>query len=129
MKRNPDSVRRARENRANMPKAEAQMWSLLRDRRLVARKFRRQHTIGIYAVDFACAAVKLVIELDGPLHGEPEQIAFDEQRTEYLRLNGWRVLRFKNDGCLPTLAPCCVGSLKRLRTLLLVKEKVARRAG
>ena len=97
MKRNPDTVRRARENRGNMPKAEEAMWALLRDRRFIKRKFRRQHTIGIYAVDFACPAVKLVIEFDGPLHDEAEQIEFDEQRTEYLKLNGWRVMRFKND--------------------------------
>jgi very-short-patch-repair endonuclease len=97
MKRNPDTVRRARENRADMPKAEAAMWALLRDRRFIKRKFRRQHTIGVYAVDFACPAVKLVIELDGPLHAEPEQIAFDARRTEYLQLNGWRVLRFRNE--------------------------------
>ncbi|HYD71492.1 MAG TPA: endonuclease domain-containing protein [Candidatus Binatia bacterium] len=97
MKRNPNTVRRGRENRANMPKAEKAMWALLRDRRLIKRKFRRQHTIGVYAVDFACPAVKLVIEFDGPLHDEPEQIEFDAQRTEYLKLNGWRVLRFKND--------------------------------
>jgi very-short-patch-repair endonuclease len=93
MKRNPSTVRRARENRANMPKAEAIMWTLLRDRRLIKRKFRRQHTIGRYAVDFACPAVKLVIELDGPLHDAPDQIAFDAQRTEYLERNGGRVIR------------------------------------
>jgi len=40
--------------------------------------------------------VKLVVELDGPMHDEPEQLAFDEQRTEYLKLSGWRVMRFKN---------------------------------
>ena len=80
-----------------MPKAEETMWALLRDRRFVRRKFRRQHTIGVYAVDFACPAVMLVIEFDGPLHDEPEQIEFDARRTEYLKLNGWRVLRFKND--------------------------------
>jgi very-short-patch-repair endonuclease len=80
-----------------MLKAEVAMWTLLRDRRLIKRKFRRQHTIGIYAVDFACPAVKLVIELDGRLHDEPEQIEFDARRTEYLKLNGWRIARFKND--------------------------------
>lgn len=87
MKRNPNTVSRARDNRANMPKAEAIMWTLLRDRRFISRKFRRQHTIGIYAVDFACPAVKLVIELDRPLHDEPEQIEFDQRRTEYLQLD------------------------------------------
>jgi very-short-patch-repair endonuclease len=97
MKRNPDTVSRARENRANLPKAEEHLWALLRDRRFIKRKFRRQHTIGVYAVDFACPAVKLVIELDGPLHDGEEQLAFDEQRTEYLERSGWRVIRFKND--------------------------------
>ncbi len=80
-----------------MPKAERALWTILRDRRFIKRKFRRQHDIGIYAVDFACPAVKLVIELDGPLHDEPEQIAFDAQRKEYLQLNGWRVMRIEND--------------------------------
>ncbi len=97
MKRNPDTVRRARENRANMPKAEQALWTILRDRRFIKRKFRRQHDIGIYAVDFACPAVKLVVELDGPLHDDPEQTAFDMRRTDYLQLNGWRVMRIKND--------------------------------
>jgi very-short-patch-repair endonuclease len=83
-----------------MPKTEALMWTLLRDRRLIKRKFRRQHTIGLYAVDFACPAVKLVLELDGPLHDGPEQMAFDSKRTEYLELNGWRVMRIKNDEVL-----------------------------
>ncbi len=95
--RNPDTVRRARENRANMPRAEKALWAILRNRRFIKRKFRRQHEVGIYAVDFACPAVKLVIELDGPSHDEPEQIAFDAQRSEYLQLNGWRVMRIKND--------------------------------
>lgn len=109
MKRNAATVSRARENRASMPKAEEQMWALLRDRRLVKRKFRRQHTIGVYAVDFACPAVKLVIEFDGPLHDEPAQIDFDARRTEYLQLNGWRVIRFKNDD-VPIAAQCCARS-------------------
>ncbi len=80
-----------------MPKAEQALWTILRDRRFIKRKFRRQHDIGMYAVDFACPAVKLVIELDGPLHDEPEQLAFDARRTDYLQLNGWRVVRIKND--------------------------------
>ncbi|MDX2274057.1 MAG: DUF559 domain-containing protein [Hyphomonadaceae bacterium] len=97
MKRNPDSVRRARESRAEMTNAETKLWSLLRDRRLISRKFRRQHTIGIYVVDFACPALHLVIEVDGPSHDAEDQKVFDAQRTEYLQREGWRVIRFKND--------------------------------
>ncbi len=72
------------------------MWSLLRDRRL-HYKFRRQHPIGKYVVDFACPAIHLVIEVDGPNHETGEQRAFDERRTLYLEQSGWRVLRVPND--------------------------------
>ncbi|MES1202268.1 MAG: endonuclease domain-containing protein [Pseudomonadota bacterium] len=97
MKRNPDTVSRARTNRRELTSAEDKLWSLLRGRRLAGRKFRRQHVIGIYAFDFACPAIKLVIEVDGPSHDDTEQKAFDDQRTEYLQSSGWRVLRIKND--------------------------------
>ncbi len=97
MKRNPDTVRRARKNRKEPSNAEAKLWSLLRDRRLIKRKFRREHTIGIYSVDFACPAIKLVIEVDGPSHDDPEQQAFDDMRTEHLQREGWRVMRLRNE--------------------------------
>jgi very-short-patch-repair endonuclease len=96
VKHDPNSVRRARESRKNQTSAEARLWSLLRNRRLIKRKFRRQHPIGIYVVDFACPAVHLVIEVDGPSHEDAEQQAFDQQRTEYLESEGWRVMRIKN---------------------------------
>jgi len=47
-------------------------------------------------VDFACPAVKLVIEIDGPSHDDLEQQRFDEERTEYLQRSGWRVMRITN---------------------------------
>jgi|CXWL01.1.fsa_nt_gi very-short-patch-repair endonuclease len=72
------------------------MWSLLRDRRL-RYKFRRQHPIGKYVVDFACPAIHLVIEVDGPNHETREQRVFDARRTVYLEQSGWRVLRVPND--------------------------------
>jgi very-short-patch-repair endonuclease len=78
-----------------MPSSEARMWSMLRDRRL-RYKFRRQHPIGDFVVDFACPAIRLVIEVDGTSHDHPEQKAFDATREEYLRERGWRVVRFKN---------------------------------
>ena len=68
---------------------------MLRDRRL-RYKFRRQHPIGAYVVDFACPAVHLVLEVDGPSHEQTEQRAFDEAREIYLNKRGWRVLRIKN---------------------------------
>ncbi len=57
-------------------------------------KFRRQHPIGPYVVDFYCPAAKLVVEIDGPTHGEDPQWAYDERRTIWLREQGHEVLRF-----------------------------------
>lgn len=101
--RNPNSVRRAKEGRQNQTSAEEKLWSTLRDRRFIKRKFRRQHTIGIYVVDFACPAVHLVVEVDGPSHDDEEQKHFDEQRTEYLQREGWRVMRVKNQDVFEAL--------------------------
>ena len=89
-------VKRARANRREPTSAEIRLWTALRDRRLTY-KFRRQHPIGPYVVDFACPAVGLVIEVDGPSHATDAQRAFDQQRSEYLEANGWRVLRVPND--------------------------------
>ena len=96
MKHDPDSVRRARESRKNQTSAEEKLWSLLRNRRLISRKFRRQHPIGPWVADFACPAIKLVIEVDGPSHDTEDQQAWDEMKTEYLRTSSWRVIRIKN---------------------------------
>lgn len=83
--------------RKDASSAEAKLWSLLRDRRLIKRKFRRQHPIGAFVADFACPAIKLVIEVDGASHDTADQAAWDEMKTDYLRLEGWRVLRIRND--------------------------------
>lgn len=97
MKQNADSVSRARGMRKDASSAEAKLWSLLRDRRLIKRKFRRQHPIGTFVADFACPAIKLVIEVDGASHDTADQVAWDEMKTDYLLLEGWRVLRIRND--------------------------------
>lgn len=76
--------------------AEGDLWALLRDRGLIARKFRRQHPIGPWVADFACPAIHLVIEVDGPSHDTGDQQAWDAMKEEYLRTNGWRLLRIKN---------------------------------
>ncbi len=96
MKRDSDSVRRARESRKDQASAEAKLWSLLRNRRLIKRKFRRQHPIGPWVADFACPAIRLAIEVDGSSHDTPDQQAWDDMKTEYLRTSGWRVMRIKN---------------------------------
>ncbi len=60
--------------------AEAVLWNILKSRNLDGRKFRRQHSIGNYIVDFCCPSEKLVIELDGDVHGDYNKIEEDKKR-------------------------------------------------
>jgi adenine-specific DNA-methyltransferase len=85
---------RARELRRSSPDAERALWQRLRDRQLGGHKFRRQHPIGRHYADFACVEARLVVELDGGQHFEPDAIAADAQRTAALNANGFHVLRF-----------------------------------
>ena len=87
----------ARKLRANMTDAERRLWSALRDRRLQQFKFRRQHPLGPFIVDFACIEHRLVIEADGGQHVDNAE---DAKRTAVLESRGWRVLRFWNNDIL-----------------------------
>jgi len=88
---------RAREMRANPTPAERRLWSMLRDQRMPEVKFRRQHVIAPYIVDFACIEQRLIIEADGGQHAESDS---DRQRDAYLGRLGFRVLRFWNSDVL-----------------------------
>jgi very-short-patch-repair endonuclease len=90
-----DSQKRdfARKLRREPTEAERAMWRLLRDRRLLDLKFRRQTPVGPYIVDFACASARLIVELDGGQHAESEG---DRIRDSYLHKLGWNVLRVWN---------------------------------
>ena len=79
------------------------MWSKLRARG-IGVKFRRQHSIGMYIVDFYCPIKRLIVELDGYQHGEERVEAYDEARTDYLRKLGYTVLRFWNNEINTNLA-------------------------
>ena len=84
----------AQQLRKNQTKEEARLWyQFLRGHGL---RFRRQFPIGPYIVDFYCAKAKLVIELDGSQHYEPEIMQRDADRTDYLEKQGLCVLRFTN---------------------------------
>lgn len=89
---------KARQLRKNQTDAEKTLWKYLRDRRMFNSKFRRQHVVGPYIVDFVCLGQKLVIELDGGQHAE--QIEYDAQRTAFLVREGFRVMRFWNNQVL-----------------------------
>jgi very-short-patch-repair endonuclease len=73
-----------------MSGTERRVWYRLRRRNISGHKFRRQHPIGPYFADFACLSARLVVEIDGALHEDPER---DRRKTDYLEGRGWRVLR------------------------------------
>ena len=85
----------ARRLRRKSTLAEKVMWILLRDRDLAGFKFRRQHPIGIYTVDFVCMAHGLIVECDGITHDD--RAAYDYARDLFLAAQGYRVLRFKDE--------------------------------
>ena len=86
----------ARKHRANMTEAEKMLWERLRCYPRPLR-FRRQHIIGDYIVDFVCLEKMLVVEVDGEYHSTDEQKALDELRTEYLNSVDFSVVRFTNE--------------------------------
>ena len=85
-----------KELRNKSTSAEIAFWNLVKNRSLEGRKFRRQHSIGNYIVDFYCPSEKLIVELDGDPHGEYHKISEDIKRDEYLQDLGFTVLRFEN---------------------------------
>src|SRR2546421_5212781 len=89
-----------RELRKELTSAETLLWELIRNRRLLGFKFRRQHQIGRYVADFYCREAQLVIECDGSVHEGNEQRQHDHNRDVYLASQGIRVLRFTNEQVL-----------------------------
>jgi len=106
----------ARELRKKQTPAEIVMWELLRNRQCMGLKFRRQHQIGDYVVDFFCSESRIVIELDGAIHQKKEQQKKDTKRDAYLNSSGFTVLRIKNEEFLSnpenTLKNIVTASLK-----------------
>jgi very-short-patch-repair endonuclease len=84
---------RARNLRTSQTSAEAKLWEALRNRRLARWKFRRQHAIDRYVVDFVSLAGKLIVEVDGVTHAEPADVARDVERTKALEAFGFLVVR------------------------------------
>ena len=88
----------ARTLRQRPTEAEQHLWKYLRRNRLLGYKFRRQHAIGKYIVDFLCYEKKVVVEVDGEIHDRHKE--YDAQRDRYLQLYGYSVVRFSNEEVL-----------------------------
>ena len=89
---------RPQQLRTNATEAEKRIWYFLRNRQFEKFKFRRQHPIGVYIVDFVCLEQKLIVELDGGHHAG--QTLYDARRTKALQDKGFRVLRYWNNDVL-----------------------------
>jgi len=93
------SINRARMLRHNQTEAEKRLWTAIR-RQALGHRFRRQHPIGPYVVDFVCLERKFVVEIDGGQHAGSES---DAVRDEWLKTNGYDVRRFWNNEVIDNL--------------------------
>lgn len=93
----PELLRIAGDLRKSMTPAEKVLWERLRNRQVKGFRFRRQHPLKDFIVDFFCYDAMLVIEVDGSVHNETNRKERDEQRTIILKKLGIREIRFTND--------------------------------
>jgi very-short-patch-repair endonuclease len=98
---------RRKELRNNSTSAEKLLWSILQHSNLGGYKFRRQHSVGAYILDFYCPSEKLAIELDGASHFTDEAPEYDRRRTAYLNALNIKVLRFLNTDVYGNLNAVC----------------------
>ena len=90
----------SRQLRREMTNAESHLWRRIRMQQL-GFKFRRQHPVGVYILDFACVELKFALELDGGQHAEAQMK--DEIRAKWLEAKGWKILRFWNNEVLKNI--------------------------
>ena len=91
----------AKDLRVRMTEAERMLWAVLRRDQMGGLRFRRQHAIGPFILDFYCASIRLGIELDGPIHDAQREL--DQARTEALETQHIRVIRFRNEQVISDL--------------------------
>jgi very-short-patch-repair endonuclease len=110
----PTILQRARELRREMTPQERKLWQCLRGKKLYGIKFRRQHPVDCFILDFFCYEHNLAVEIDGHSHYQLDQCAYDQARTEWLTRYGIRVVRFTNrdvdtniEGVLDEIARVC----------------------
>jgi len=111
---NTKLLKRARDLRNNMTEAEKEIWyNVLRNKSFTKLRFLRQRPIGNFIVDFYCAKLKLVLEIDGDSHAEQEE--YDTERTSFFEGYGIKVIRFNNSDILQNLSGVYEILLKEVR--------------
>ena len=114
-------IQRAREMRKEPTYAESLLWQQLRKERLAGFKFRRQHIIQTFIVDFYCPAAKLVIEIDGAIH--KTQVEYDQVREGDLRVMGYQILRFTNEEVINDIS----GTIEEIHQILASTKSLEKR--
>ena len=120
---------KAKEMRNKPTEAEKMLWNVLSNKGIENYKFRRQHIIGEYIVDFVCLEKRFVIEVDGSVHNELEQIEHDKHRTEWLESIGFKIIRFTNNQVLSDLFNTIENIRKELNAILVAPPSGAGGAG
>ena len=110
---------KAKEMRNKPTEAEKMLWNVLSNKGIENYKFRRQHIVGEYIVDFICLEKRLIVEVDGAVHNDVSQIEHDKQRTEWLESKGFKVIRFTNNQVLSDFFNTIEKIRKGLNTILV----------
>jgi very-short-patch-repair endonuclease len=111
----PKLIHLAQELRQRQTDAEKKLWMHLRSRQLSGVKFRRQHPIGRYIVDFACLEAHLLVEIDGGQHNNEPMIERDLQRQKWPESEGFRIIRFWNNDILENIEGVVFKILENLK--------------
>jgi very-short-patch-repair endonuclease len=119
----PRIFKNAKSLRKTMTPAEVRLWKCLRDRKFKEHKFRRQHPVASYIVDFYSHRSSLVIEIDGGIHNSPESQIYDAERTKLLESLELKVIRFTNDEILHDLESVLNKIEKHLISFLPSKDE------
>jgi len=110
----PNTFDKARLLRNNMTEAEKIVWDKLKNRKVFKARFRRQHPVGSFIVDFYCHEYKLAIEIDGEIHLKTEVNEYDDGRTHDIEKFGIKILRFTNNEVFTNLNKIIVEILKTI---------------
>ncbi|MDI5896559.1 UvrD-helicase domain-containing protein [Flavobacterium yafengii] len=113
-------IEKAKEMRKQPTHAEKVLWMELKSKSLKGYKFRQQHLIDDFIVDFVCLSKKLVVEVDGDYHFTEEQIELDINRTQTLIKLGYKVIRFTNEQVIKNISEV----LKRIKEELIQQEEI-----
>ena len=117
----PEILKHAQEMRRSMTPSEARLYTALKQAPLRSLRFRSQHHVGVWILDFYCPSIKLVIEVDGESHANKQE--YDEIRTSNLEAHGYCILGFKNEDVMDDL-PLVISKIQTIAKQLLLEKSL-----